>query len=109
MGKNKNAIIGDKSVTIEGNISCNSNVVIGAIVKGNIVSQDADSCIVITGEIYGDITTTGNIEVLAGAVINGNMTCKTIIADAGAIINGMVKTNCDTSSEYLDCNDVVMG
>ena len=92
MGKNKNVVIGDSSVTINGDVICGTDVTIGACVEGN-VKGSKDCTVYITGYIHGNVEVEGRVEVMSGASVEGNITCDTIIADAGSSINGTVKTS----------------
>ena len=85
------AVIGDSTVKINGDITCHNYTIIGAEVNGNIEAP-GDATIVIQGHVIGNIKTLGRIEVLSNAVIEGDIRCKTIIADEGCVIHGRLMT-----------------
>ncbi len=91
-----------KGTTIEGKFGCGENVRLdgaihgevkvdkrfvmgeGSYVQGNIVARDA----AIKGKIKGDIHVKEALHLMDSAVIEGNITAKTMIVDEGARYNG---------------------
>ena len=113
MGKMDGNVEADGDVTVSGKVSGNIKGeqlrMLNCNVKGNL---EADSRVVINSEsvIIGDLTADslvldgklkGNITVAKTAVFNsnsylmGDITTSTISVDAGAVINGMVRTFVD--------------
>jgi len=94
-----------KGTTIEGKFSCTDNVRLdgaihgevhvdkrfvmgeGSHVKGNIHTRDAT----IRGKVNGDLFVKEALHLLESAVIEGNITAKTMIVDEGARYNGSCK------------------
>ncbi|MBK9336979.1 MAG: polymer-forming cytoskeletal protein [Lewinellaceae bacterium] len=94
-----------KGTVIEGKFSCADNVRLdgaihgevhvdkrfvmgdGSHVKGNIHTRDA----VIKGKINGDLFVKEALHLLETAVIEGNISAKTMIVDEGARYNGSCK------------------
>lgn len=101
MGRKLGTTIGDSTVVINGDITCYHDTTIGAEVNGNI-KADNDATITIAGRVVGNIETLGRVEVLSGAAIVGDIKCKTIIADAGCIINGKLMTANNDEKEVPD-------
>lgn len=91
MSNKLGTVIGDSTVKINGDITCHTYTVIGAEVNGNIEAH-GDATIVIQGHVIGNIKTPGRVEVLSNAVIEGDIRCKTIIADEGCVIRGRLMT-----------------
>jgi cytoskeletal protein CcmA (bactofilin family) len=117
LGKMDGNVEADGDVTISGKVSGNIKGdqlrMLNCNVKGNL---EADSRVVINNEsvIIGDLNADslvldgklkGNINVSKTAVFNsnsylmGDITTSTISVDAGAVINGMVKTFVDYDAE----------
>ena len=117
MGKMDGNVEADGDVTVSGKV--NGNIkgeqlrMLNCNVKGNL---EADSRVVINSEsvIIGDLNADslvldgklkGNITVAKTAVVNsnsylmGDITTSTISVDAGAIINGMVRTFVDYDAD----------
>lgn len=87
MNNKLGTVIGDSTVKIIGDITCYNYTIIGAEVNGNIEAHD-DATIVIQGYVSGNIKTRGRVEVRGSAMIEGDIKCKTIVADEGCIIHG---------------------
>ena len=117
MGKMDGNVEADGDVTVSGRVAGNIKGdqlrMLNCNVKGNL---EADSRVVINSEsvIIGDLSADslvldgklkGNINVSKTAVFNsnsylmGDITTSTISVDAGAIINGMVRTFIDYDAE----------
>ena len=117
MGKMDGNVEADGDVTVSGRVSGNIKGdqlrMLNCNVKGNL---EADSRVVINSEsvIIGDLAADslvldgklkGNINVSKTAVFNsnsylmGDITTSTISVDAGAVINGMVRTFIDYDTE----------
>jgi cytoskeletal protein CcmA (bactofilin family) len=94
-----------KGTVIEGKFACSDNVRLdgaihgevhvdkrfvmgeGSHVKGNIRARDA----AIKGKINGDLVVHEALHLLETAVIEGNITAKTMVVDEGARYNGSCK------------------
>lgn len=72
-----------------------------AYVSGDVVCQDAD----IAGKVNGDVLGKNKIILRKTAVLEGNLTTKTLVVEEGAKVNGLCKMG-DISSfksnEYSD-------
>lgn len=73
---------------VEGEVSTNQNLVVGANAKisANIKANDAN----IAGVIEGDVEIKGYLEIKSSANIRGNVKAGDISIEKGAKINGMV-------------------
>lgn len=96
-------------VKVEGDFVSPGNVRIEGIVKGTVKAEgdlvvtesasiEADveaSNAVVAGEIKGDLKVADKLEITSTAKILGNVNCRTISVEAGAMISG----NCQASPE----------
>ncbi len=101
-----------KGTVIEGKFACTDNVRLdgaihgevhadkrfvmgeGSHVKGNIHARDA----VIKGKINGDLFVLEALHLLESAVIEGNITARTMVVDEGARYNGSCKIGDSTAA-----------
>ncbi len=74
---------------LEGNLKTNAYIYIGdnAIINANISAEKGR----IGGTITGNIRINGHLNVVSSAQINGDIYCKTISIETGAIFNGKCK------------------
>lgn len=112
--KEPETIIGP-SVKVEGNFRGDGNVMIDGEVKGSIktkrdvkVGEGANvkaniECInaIISGNVDGNIKTKEKLELNSTAVINGDITAKTLQINAGAKINGHIKMDEESLIESI--------
>lgn len=72
--------------TINGNCTCEKEVVIGknGQVTGNISAQH----VIISGRVEGDITAMGKLELLSTGKILGNITARSLVIDEDACFDG---------------------
>ena len=114
--KEVETIIGP-SVKVKGDFNGSGNIVIEGIVEGSIRSNktisikstakvmadiDAEEAI-IGGEVKGNITVKGYLEITGTARINGNIKASSLSIARGAVING----NCLMSNERAGKDDTV--
>ncbi len=76
--------------TIEGNVSCKGNVIIGpqGWVKGNVICANA----VLYGMLQGDIQVTENLLMKAGCTMGGDVYTGELEIESGARFNGTCNT-----------------
>lgn len=81
---------------IEGEVIVNDTFVLGktGVVKGTIQTKDA----LIGGKVIGGIKSQGKIELKTGSVVNGDIICKRLSVENGAIFDGF----CKMSGEKLN-------
>lgn len=114
-GNNETIIAG--GVKVEGDFSSPGNVriegvVIGSVkadgdlsvtetarIEANVVASNA----VIAGEIKGDLSTSEKLELLSTAKIHGNISCRVLSVEAGAMISG----NCQVAQEKAQVRERV--
>lgn len=72
--------------TIEGDCSCNENLILGAEgqIKGDITAQN----IIISGTVEGDVTASGKLEILSTGRLTGNITARSLVIDEDAYFDG---------------------
>ena len=95
---------------IRGNVKAKGRVVIGerARVKGNVTGTN----VTIGGVVYGNIISDGHLVILSTAVIIGDIITRRIQADDGSFINGRVvvclndESWIKTTSEYQDAQGI---
>ncbi len=82
-----------------GTVETNAILTVGskAKVKASVKAVDA----VVAGEIMGNVTVSGKLELKQNANIIGDINCKTIMVEAGAKMQGNVKCN-DGKSDTPD-------
>jgi len=74
---------------IKGEVKCDRKLVAGegSHIEGKIWAAEA----VFMGAITGDIVISGAVQLTSSAVINGNLSAKTLSVDEGAQLNGTFK------------------
>lgn len=72
--------------TINGNCTCEKEVVIGknGHLKGNISAQN----VVISGRVEGDINAMGKLELLSTGKLVGNISARSLVIDEDAFFDG---------------------
>lgn len=72
--------------TINGNCTCEKEVVIGknGQIKGNISAQH----VIVSGRVAGDITALGKLELLSTGKILGNISARSLVIDEDACFDG---------------------
>jgi len=83
--------------SIRGDVRAKGRVVIGerARVKGNVTGTN----ITIGGVVYGNIVSDGPLVILSTAIVIGDIITRRIQADDGCFINGMVSV-CSTDERW---------
>ncbi|MCL2264936.1 MAG: polymer-forming cytoskeletal protein [Treponema sp.] len=84
--------------SIQGDVKAKGRVVIGerARMKGNISGTN----VTIGGVVYGNIISDGHLVILSTAIVIGDIITRRIQADDGCFINGMVSV-CQTDENWL--------
>jgi cytoskeletal protein CcmA (bactofilin family) len=84
---------------IEGDIVCDSKVVIGqnGSVSGAITCTLAD----VSGKLFGDIIVAESLVLRKGAVINGNIQANLLQMEAGVTFNGKCQMGAKTTAEQI--------
>jgi cytoskeletal protein CcmA (bactofilin family) len=114
-GSNETIIAG--GVKVEGDFSSPGNVRIEGVVIGSVkaagdlsvtetASIEADvvaANAVVAGEIKGDLSASEKIELLSTAKIHGNLSCRVLSVEAGAMISG----NCQVAQEKVQVRERV--
>ena len=74
---------------IEGEIEVNDTLILGkgGMVKGIIKTKNA----LIGGKVIGDIKGQGKIELKSGSIVTGDIICKKLVIEEGAIFDGLCK------------------
>ena len=74
---------------IEGEIEVNDTLILGkgGIIKGILKTKNA----LIGGKVLGDIRGQARIELKSGSVVTGDIVCKKLIIEEGAIFDGLCK------------------
>ena len=81
---------GDGNILVQGKVVGDSEVKAAVVItetgawEGNLVANH----VVVAGEVHGDIMSSGKIELLASAKVNGNLRCPVIAIATGAIHEG---------------------
>lgn len=82
--------------SVIGDVLIEASLVVGqeGAVKGTVETN----FLLVAGSIDGNVTAKEQLHVTKSAVINGDITCGSIIIDEGAIINGHVKTTKESAA-----------
>jgi cytoskeletal protein CcmA (bactofilin family) len=72
--------------TVEGSVKSISAVVIGesGLVRGGVSGSD----IVVAGQIHGDVTCSGHLEILAKGKVEGNIDAQSVRIETGGVFRG---------------------
>jgi len=88
--------------SLEGSIKTENNLFVGksANITANIVAKNAK----ISGSIFGNIDVQDSLEIYGSAIIEGDIKCKKIYIEQGAVFNGKCETthNLQKSAEKKD-------
>lgn len=96
--------VGEGNVTVEGSVlgtlktKQDLQVNEGAKIKANVEAQN----VVIAGEVKGNIKVSEKIELKPSAQVNGDITCKIISIESGAVFNGKCLCGEDASQTKID-------
>ena len=73
--------------TVEGNVDSKAAIVVGesGVVRGDISGTD----IVVAGQIMGNVTCTGHLEILAKGRIEGDIDAKSVRIETGGVFRGL--------------------
>lgn len=108
-GAGGNETIIANGVKVEGDFASPGNVRIEGTVKGS-VKADGDLIVTesatieadvaaanaaVAGEIHGDLVVAEKLELISSAKVYGNVSCRTLVVEAGAIMAG----NCQVAQE----------
>ena len=92
---------------VNGNITSSGSVNTseGSLIKGNIISENAN----ISGEIHGDIVAKQKVSLNSNAVLIGNLESSILIIEEGAQFDGIssmnnVKEKTNSDKELVDSN-----
>jgi len=107
--KAKNISIIDRGLTVEGSVSCNGQLVIKGMIKGDLRGDDvviaedgavhANSnvaVITIGGRFEGTLNVTRKMVILSTGNCSGKITCKDFVVESGGILNGEVHCTKET-------------
>lgn len=95
------SIVGEK-ISIEGSFTTDEGTRIDGHIKGDIISSSLlilgagsivdgnvkAACLVTSGTINGNITTSDRTELLSQAVVKGDITTETLVMDENAVFEG---------------------
>ena len=73
--------------TVEGNVDSKAAIVVGesGVVRGDVTGTD----IVVAGQIMGNVTCTGHLEILAKGRIEGDIDAKSVRIETGGVFRGV--------------------
>ncbi len=79
--------------TVIGSVKAEGDLIVTetAVIQADVSAANA----VVAGEIKGDIAAVEKLELLGTAKIHGNIACRTLTVEAGAVISG----NCQVAQE----------
>ncbi len=84
------SLSGDGNIVVQGKVVGDSEINAAVVItetgswEGNLVAE----VVVVSGEVTGNITASGKIELLASARVTGNLRCPVIAIATGAIHEG---------------------
>lgn len=86
--------------TIEGNVESKAAIVIGesGVVRGDVRGTD----IVVAGQVVGNISCTGHLEILAKGRIEGDIDAKSVRIETGGVFRGMSRMGEDGARPSAD-------
>jgi cytoskeletal protein CcmA (bactofilin family) len=72
--------------TIEGSVKSRAAVVIGesGVVRGSVTGSD----VVVAGQIHGDVTCSGHLEILAKGHVEGDINAQSVRIETGGVFRG---------------------
>lgn len=85
-----NDVVIHTNARINGHITCQESLSaeVNSVINGNIAARNAE----VEADVTGDIYCPGDLRLLSGAVIAGNISTGNISVAHGAVINGMLST-----------------
>lgn len=95
---------GEGNVTVEGSVlgtlKTKQDLLVneGAKIKANVEAQN----MVVAGEVKGNVKVSEKIELKPSARVNGDIACKIISIESGAVFNGKCLCGEDTSQTKVD-------
>ena len=90
----------------EGTLKVKGKVVVGstAVIKGDIICDNADIC----GKLDGNVYVKDTLGLKDGCVVNGNLHIKKLSVELGAVFNGNCKTISDAEYDKLTGSQVAV-
>jgi len=72
--------------TIEGSVESRAAVVVGesGVVRGDVRGAD----VVIAGQVHGNVTCTGHLEILAKGMVEGDIDAQSMRIETGGVVRG---------------------
>jgi cytoskeletal protein CcmA (bactofilin family) len=85
--------------TVEGSVESKAAIVIGeaGVVRGDVRGTD----IVVAGQIVGNVTCTGHLEILAKGRIEGDIDAKSVRVETGGVFRGTSRMGEDDGGRSL--------
>jgi len=82
--------------TIEGSVKSRAAVVIGetGVVRGSVTGSD----IVVAGQIHGDVTCSGHLEILANGHVEGDINALSVRIETGGVFRGTSRMGKETAA-----------
>ena len=80
--------------TVEGNVESKAAIVVGesGVVRGDLAGTD----IVVAGQIIGNVTCSGHLEILAKGRIEGDIDAKSVRVETGGVFRGVSRMGEDS-------------
>ncbi len=96
----------DKSLTLDGSVSFNGELIVKGIIKGRlkgdhitiaetgqIAAETHVANIVISGAFRGNLTVQHKLMLMSGGSCSGTVTCRDLEMEAGSILEGDIRCN----------------
>ncbi len=85
--------------TVEGSLESKASVVIGesGVVRGDVRGND----VVIAGQVIGNVSCTGHLEILASGKVEGDIAAKSLRIEPGAVFRGTSRMGDDAAKPRL--------
>ena len=82
--------------TVEGSVRTRAAVVIGetGLVRGSVIGSD----IVVAGQIQGDVTCSGHLEILAKGKVEGDINAQSVRIETGGVFRGTSRMGKDQAA-----------
>ena len=86
--------------TVEGNVESKAAIVVGesGVVRGDVRGTD----IVVAGQIIGNVTCTGHLEILAKGRIEGDIDAKSVRVETGGVFRGVSRMGEDSGRNGVE-------
>ena len=93
--------------TVEGNVDSKAAIVVGesGVVRGDVAGTD----IVVAGQVLGNVTCTGHLEILAKGRIEGDIDAKSVRIETGGVFRGVSRMGEESGRAVLADNAAVSG